>query len=122
MTVARWLARLQHDLVKRLLWPARDRRDLGGAPAPGELVPRLVDDEGAPTTAAALWAALLDEWPTEARSATGGAAPPRGPALARFTDALEGALAAGEAGDVAGVLTLESAFVELAQSLDEPET
>src|SRR5665213_1425681 len=43
MTSTAWLARLQHDLVKRLLWPARDRRDLGGAPAPGELA-RSLDD------------------------------------------------------------------------------
>ena len=40
-----WLARVRHDLVKRIVWPARDRRDMGGAPKPGELVPDLIDEE-----------------------------------------------------------------------------
>jgi hypothetical protein len=44
MQPTEWLARVRHDLVKRLVWPARDRRDIGGAPAPGELAPRLIDD------------------------------------------------------------------------------
>ena len=39
MTPTEWLARVRHDLVKRLVWPARDRRDMGGAPKPGELAP-----------------------------------------------------------------------------------
>jgi hypothetical protein len=116
MTAKAWLARLQHDLVKRLLWPARDRRDLGGAPAPGELVPSLIDDEGAATSAAALWAALAAEAPVA------GADSPTARALTRFGDALARALAAGQAGDVAGVLTLEAAFAELARSLDDPST
>jgi hypothetical protein len=120
MTTAHWL-------VKRLLWPARDRRDLGGVPAPGELVPRLIDDEGSPTTAAALWAALVAELPIPVESAGGGApaadsgaASAGGAALARFTAALERAVDAGPTGDVAGVLALESAFAELARSLDGP--
>ena len=57
MTPTEWLARVRHDLVKRLVWPARDRRDMGGAPAPGELVATLIDDEGQPITAQALWSA-----------------------------------------------------------------
>jgi hypothetical protein len=116
MTAAAWLARVQHDLVKRLLWPARDRRDLGGAPAPGELVPRLIDHEGAPITAAALWAALSAEAPM------GAANSPADAARARFAEALALALASGQAGDVAGVLRLEAAFAELARSLDDPST
>ena len=100
-----WLARVRHDLVKRLVWPARDRRDAGGAPAPGELVAALVDDEGAPTTAAALWAELAAEGPPESE------------ALTRFGAALEAAVAAGTAGDVDGVLALEPAFDRLARSL-----
>jgi len=98
---AQWLARVRHDLCKRVLWPARDRRDVGGAPAPGELVPRLVDDEGRPVTARALWAALATEAP---------------PALdlGRFSAAVDRALAAADAGDVAGVLALEGAFDDLA--------
>lgn len=100
-----WLARVRHDLVKRLVWPARDRRDAGGVPAPGELVAALVDDEGAPTTAAALWAELAAEGPPERE------------ALTRFRAALEAAVAAGAAGDVDGVLALEPAFDRLARSL-----
>src|SRR5262245_41028112 len=100
-----WLERLRHDLVKRLLWPARDRRDLGGAPAPGELVPHLVDDEGRAIGGQALWSALAAE------------APP-GAALGPFERALGDALAAAAAGDVAGVLALEPAFDELARSLE----
>ena len=104
----RWLARVRHDLVKRLVWPARDRRDLGGEPAPGELVVPVVDDEGAPTTPHALWSALLAEGPDVQGSAD---------ALVRFEAALSRALAAGAAGDVDGVLALEPAFDELARSL-----
>ena len=63
MQPAEWLARVRHDLVKRLVWPARDRRDIGGAPAPGELAPRLIDDEGRPHHRRALWAALAADAP-----------------------------------------------------------
>ena len=96
-----WLARLRHDLVKRLVWPARDRRDAGGAPAPGELVPRLIDDEGRPATADSLWAALAADAPD-------------GLYLDAFAAALSRAAAAAAAGDVAGVLALEPAFDDLA--------
>ena len=111
MTVdlARWLARVRHDFCKRLLWPARDRRDIGGAPAPGELVPALVDDEGRPVTPRALWGTLAAD------------APP-GLDLDRFSAAVTHAIAAAEAGDVAGVLELEAAFDDLAvlaRSLDQ---
>jgi hypothetical protein len=101
LTAAAWLARVRHDLVKRLVWPARDRRDLGGAAAPGELVPRLVDEEGRPTTVAAAWAGLAAE------------APP-GLDLAPFAAALACATAAAAADDVGGVLALEPAFDALA--------
>jgi len=100
-----WLARLQHDLVKRLLWPARDRRDMGGRPGPGELEPRLVDDEGNPITAAALWSALRAEAKAPA------------PALDAFEAALESAVAAAGRGDLDGVLALDGAFRALSASL-----
>jgi hypothetical protein len=106
----RWLARLRHDLVKRLIWPARDRRDLGGAPAPGELCARLVDDEGAPTTPQALWSALLADGPRNAVN---------GDPIRCFEEALTRAVSAGAAGDVDGVLALEPAFDALARSLEE---
>jgi hypothetical protein len=100
-----WLARVQHDLVKRLLWPARDRRDLGGKPAPGELEPRLVDDEGRPITAADLWSSLRAE-------ISAPAAP-----LDAFGAALEQAVAAARQGDLDGVLALDGAFRALTASL-----
>lgn len=100
-----WLARLRHDLVKRLVWPARDRRDLGGPPAPGELQPRLLDDEGRPTTAQALWATLRADAPPELD-------------LAPFERALSEAVAAAAANHLDGVLALEPAFAALARSLE----
>lgn len=102
-----WLARVRHDLVKRLVWPARDRRDAGGPVAPGELVAPLVDDEGRPTSAAAAWAALASD------------APP-GANLPPFGQAVDRAVAAARAGDVDGVLALEAAFTALARSLEGP--
>jgi hypothetical protein len=115
MDAAPWLARVRHDLVKRLLWPARDRLEMGGAPAPGELVPSLIDGEGRPVAAAALWQSLRAD------------APPRLP-LAAFEAALARALAAAGAGDLAGVLAfqadveaLEGLVRSLARSLDDGE-
>jgi hypothetical protein len=105
MQPTEWLARVRHDLVKRVVWPARDRRDIGGAPAAGELVPDLIDDEGRPTSAEHLWAELAAQ------------APP-GADLAGFGAAVARAAAAGEAGDVHGVIALEAAFAELARSLE----
>jgi hypothetical protein len=109
---AAWLARVRHDLVKRLLWPARDRRDLGGVPKPGELVPSLIDGEGRPIAAAALWHALRAE-------------APKGMELDDFDAALRRALAAAQVDDVAGVLAfeaeveaLERTVRALARSLD----
>jgi len=101
-----WLARVRHDLVKRMVWPARDRRDSGSSPAPGELSPRLIDDEGAPITADALWTALAADAPPAADVAAFGAAVAR-------------AAAAGEAGDLQGVIALETAFADLARSLED---
>jgi len=89
-----WLARVRHDLLKPLLWPARDRRELGGMPAPRELVPACIDGEGRPIEAAALWASLRAEAPA-------------GLALDAFDAALGRAFAAAAASDVAGVLALE---------------
>jgi hypothetical protein len=105
MTPTEWLARVRHDLVKRLVWPARDRRDMGGAPAPGELAPDLIDDEGRPITAEALWVALAAEAPA------GAGLPAFGAAVAR-------AAAAADAGDVHGVIALEDAYSDLARSLN----
>ena len=101
-TPSAWLARVQHDLVKRLLWPARDRRDLGGPVRPGELSVALTDDEGAPIGAVALWTRLRAEAPA-------GASPPSA-VLDAFGRAVAVAVAAAEADDLAGILDLETAF------------
>jgi hypothetical protein len=101
-----WQRRLRHDLVKRLVWPARDRRDMGGAPLPGELLAKLSDDEGRPATAATVWAALQAEAPE-----------PQQAALAEFERALAASLAAAERNDLHGVLALEDAFDRLVQVL-----
>jgi hypothetical protein len=105
VTGSDWVARVRHDLLKRLLWPARDRRDLGGAPRPGELAATLMDDEGQPITAAALWSSLRAEAPD--------AIP--GDALDDFATALTSAVAAASHDDLAGVLALEPAFDLLAR-------
>jgi len=105
-----WLRRLRHDLVKRLLWPARDRKDMGGPAQPGELVVRLVDDEGDPASAEAIWAGLRAEAPVPARAA-----------LATFAVALQTSLRAAERDDVQGVLALEAAFEALAADLARGE-
>ena len=106
MTWSEWLRRLRHDLVKRLVWPARDRRDFGGAPRPGELHAELVDDEGNRATAAAIWADLKAAAPT-----------PEHRALAAFEPALTRAVAVAGRDDVDGVLALETAFERLTQVL-----
>jgi hypothetical protein len=77
MTWNQWLQRARHDLVKRLVWPARDRRDVGGPVSAGELCAKLVDDEGRPATAEAVWSNLKDVAPD-----------PSHPALAAFEPAL----------------------------------
>jgi hypothetical protein len=102
MTPDAWLQRLGHDLVKRLLWPARDRRDLGGPVVPGELLrTNLVDDDGAPIGAMDLWQALRAEAPLQA--------------LDDFEAALARALASAAADDLDGVLALEAAYAQLAR-------
>jgi len=105
-----WLRRLRHDLVKRLVWPARDRRDMGGPPLPGELAAKLVDDEGSPATAATVWSDLKADAPD-----------PHHGALAEFENALRAGLAAAERNDLPGVLALEDAFEQLDQVLARKE-
>ena len=102
-----WLARIRHDLVKRMLWAARDRRDLGGAVHAGELVARLVDDEGQPTTVAELWRALLADAPAGVSDAV----------CRAFAVALESAAAGARADRLEPVLALEGAFDELARQV-----
>jgi hypothetical protein len=105
-----WLRRLRHDLVKRVLWPARDRKDMGGPVQPGELVVRLVDDEGNPASAEAIWVGLSADAPAPVHAA-----------LATFEAALRSALRAADQDDVQGVLALEAAFEALAANLARGE-
>jgi hypothetical protein len=103
-----WLGRVRHDLVKRLVWPARDRRDMGGAPDPGELSPRLIDEEGRAITPAALWAVMAAEAPEVVSSEV----------LDAFAAAIATAQAAAASGDVDGVIALEAAFDSLSRGLE----
>jgi hypothetical protein len=92
-----WLQRLHHDLVKRLLWTARDCAETGTKPAPGELVSSLIDEEGRSISPRALYQKIAADAPD-------------GVDLTPFTRALEACLRAAEANDVPGVLRLEEAF------------
>jgi hypothetical protein len=110
VTPSDWLARVRHDLLKPLLWPARDRRDMGGTPAARELEPALIDEEGRAVSAPALWASLRADAPA-------------GLDVNAFEAALTRALAAARAGDVAGVLALEAgadALARLVRNLEGP--
>jgi len=97
-----WLRKLHHDLVKPLLWPARDCQDLGQLPAPGELRQTLFDNEGNPIDAILLWRQLKEDAPADTDADD-------------FEAALQLALAAACADNLAGVLALELAYESLKQ-------
>jgi hypothetical protein len=115
----RWLARLRHDLVKRALVPARDLRELGPGATAADVAAlargllALVDDEGRPISACALWRALR----AEIADAPAGA-------LDDFQRAVDEAEAAARAlpahagAAVDAALALEPAFERLARALD----
>lgn len=77
---------------------------------PGELVATLIDDEGNPSTAAAVWAQLRGDAPE-----------PSHPALLTFESALALAVAAAAHEDLDGVLALEAAFEQLTLDLAKDE-
>ena len=110
-TAEAWLARVRHDLVKRMLWPARDRRDLGGPVREGELVAKLIDEEGQPTRAGELWRSLMADAPVGIADAVARA----------FTTALASAEEAARADRLEPVLALETAFDELARQVKASE-
>jgi len=107
VTVQAWLARVRHDLVKRMVWPARDRRDLGGPVNAGEFVAKLVDDEGQPVGASELWQALLDDAPAGISNEV----------FRAFAAALATAEAGARTDRLEPVLALEAAFDELARQV-----
>ena len=117
-----WLSRLRHDLVKRVLWPARDLRDASREPTAAELaelrrgVFELRDGEGHPMTARELWRRMCTD------------APPLAPAA---LDSFAAALTAAEREvgkltaqperwrhAVEAVLRIEPAFDALARTLE----
>lgn len=107
-----WLSALRHDLVKRALWPARDLRDSGGrdVAALRRGLFELVDADGAPATAAALFAQMRASAPC----------PPA--ACDAFAAALQHAVSALDEPwprPLEAVLGLEDAFAALARSLKE---
>ena len=107
-----WLAALRHDLVKRAGWPARDLRDTGGrdVAALRRGLLELVDAEGAPTTADALFARMRADSPCPAAACDAFAA-----ALAAAVSALSEPWPR----PLQAVLALEDAFAALARSLPE---
>jgi hypothetical protein len=104
-TVHPWLRQLHHDLVKRLLWAARDCRACGIAPTPGELLPALFDEEGQQVTPLLLWQTLKLKAPANLD-------------LTCFETTLKECLLSAERNDLEGVLRLEAAFVKLEQSAE----
>ncbi|MBN2360909.1 MAG: hypothetical protein JXR83_15745 [Deltaproteobacteria bacterium] len=109
-----WLRRVRHDLVKPLVWPARDLADLKRPLRPADrqelisALDRLIDEAGAPVTATELWQQL--------RAAAPAGVPARD--LDRFERALLRALAAcrDEApAAVEALLALEPALAALAR-------
>jgi len=107
VTVQAWLARVRHDLVKRMVWPARDRRDLGGPVNAGEFVAKLVDDEGQPVGASELWQALRADAPVGISDEV----------FRAFAAALATAEAGARTDRLEPVLALEAAFDELARQV-----
>ena len=117
-----WLRRVRHDLIKRAVWVARDLRDSGSTPLPSDLralrsgLFELVDDEGNPIDARALWARLCEDAPSAAA-----------PHLKKVADAIDQASAAVKSAtpDATSIsraaeacLAIEAAFDELARSMN----
>lgn len=106
-----WLSRVHHDLIKRLLWFARDCRDAGREPTEGELVAIVYDEEGKPVDAERLWEDLCETAPTSV-------------GLQDFGSSLRACLEAARNNDLPGVLQLDAAFERLratvASSLNKP--
>jgi hypothetical protein len=116
-----WLGRLRHDLLKHALWWASDLAALDGQPPAAADVRalrrsllELMDSEGRPATALALWRELRADSP---------AAPAALDDFERAVAAAQTAVAELEGGDehlgraLAAVHQLEQAFARLARHL-----
>jgi len=120
-----WLSRLRHDLVKRAVWPARDLRDATREPGAADLLHLqgglldLRDQDGRELTAAELW----DQLRAEAPGLPPGVLDAFGGAVAeaqRAVSALPGDPGSWR-GALDAVLRIETAFADLARSLEREE-
>ena len=122
-----WLKQVRHDLVKRVVWTARDLRETGAPPTPADVralragLRELVDPEGRPIDARSLWALLRADAPPEAAAEPAFAA---AEAFSAALDAADAALASLDAGPARAaaaletILKVEPAFEGLARSMN----
>jgi hypothetical protein len=105
-----WLRALRHDLVKRVVWPARDLRDSGeqDVAALRQALMQLRDAGGAPITAERLFERMRRDAPCPAEACDAFAA-----ALQAAVVALDSSWPA----PLQAVLRLEDAFSVLTRSL-----
>ena len=107
-----WLRALQHDLVKRALWPARDLRESGeqDVEALRRGLTELCDAEGAPITAERLFERMRVAAPCPAEACD---------AFAAKLQAAVSALDSTWPAPLHSVLALEDAFSALVRSLEK---
>src|SRR4051812_36112290 len=107
-----WLRALQHDLVKRAVWPARDLDDSGerDVEALRRGLTQLRDAEGAPITAERLFERMRAEAPCPAAACDAFAA-----SLQVAVSSLDSRWPA----PLHAVLALEDAFCALVRSLEK---
>ena len=107
-----WLRALRHDLVKRVVWAARDLRDSGeqDVAALRRGLMELTDAEGEPVSAEELFARMRPTSPCTRE------------ACDAFASALQAAVQSMDSrwpAPLSAVLALEDAFSALARSLEE---
>jgi hypothetical protein len=95
-----WFNRVRHDLVKPLLWRARDYREMDQKPPLGSLSCVCINEEGERISPIECWSKLREEAPLSLE-------------LHEFESALKQAVIAAVKDDVDGVLSLEHAFARL---------
>jgi hypothetical protein len=107
-----WLAAVRHDLLKRVVWPARDQRDLQqrDLEALRRGLRELTDDEGRRVTAVALFQKLRQSAPDPAHAACD--------EFARALQRAEAALEEPWPAPLDQILALEPAFAALAREME----